>query len=155
MDLRLFDELNISKQLSQENLDSLAHYSEKINNGDTSYATLFARGRHLAPAYLYKKEFVDQIAARLTQANFEINSLVFQDMRRIEFDCSRELRKFSKPTLIIQGENDIVPLDFAQRAHETIPNSELKLIPECAHYPWLEQPGIYFEEIDTFINKNT
>ncbi|MCB0478898.1 MAG: alpha/beta hydrolase [Crocinitomicaceae bacterium] len=154
MDLKLFDELDIRGRLSKEDLDSLNYYNQKIDEGDTSFAVRLGRGRHLAPAYLYKKEYVEQIAIRLTQAKWEINSLVFQNMRKIGFDCNEKLKNFQKPALIIQGKEDIIPISFAERAQKTLPNSKLVLIPECAHYPWLEQPGIYFNEINLFISAN-
>ncbi len=153
-DLKLFETLDIRGRLSKSDQDSLDYYQDKMDAGDTTFATKIARGKHLAPAYLYKKEFVDQIAVRLTQANYEINGLVFQDMIKVKFDCAEELSKFTKPTLIIQGREDIIPIVFSMSANEIIPNSRLEIIPECAHYPWLEQPDIYFGTIGEFVEEN-
>jgi pimeloyl-ACP methyl ester carboxylesterase len=45
------------------------------------------------------------------------------------------------PTLIVWGERDnTIPLVHGQRAHEAIPNSSFKTLPNAAHFPHLEDP---------------
>ncbi len=152
IDMDLFSALNIRSRLTETQRDSLQYWANQIQAGDTSYHARYHRGLHLAPAYLVKQEFVPQVADRLTQANYTVNGLVFQNMRAIDFDCSEELRKFKAPVLIIQGKQDIIPVSLSEKAHQVLPNSKLLVMDECAHYGWLEQPKQYFGSIHRFLD---
>ncbi|WP_053969795.1 alpha/beta fold hydrolase [Mangrovimonas sp. ST2L15] len=153
LDLSLLDNLDIRSHLSSIQRDSLNYWNQRISQGDTSYQARLGRGRNLAPAYLYNKEFIEQIAHRLTQSNMQINSLLWRDMRAISFDCKPNLKSFKKPTLILQGKQDILDPSIAEEAHQIFNNSELIYIDHCAHYGWLEQPNIYFGALDRFLKQ--
>lgn len=151
LDMELFSYLDITANLTGEQKDSLAYWNQRIQNGDNGYAAMLGRGRALAPAYLYDKSNVPVIAERLTQGNFEINGLVFSDMRTIGYDCKQALRSFDKPTLIIQGTQDIIDKETAFRTQEVIPHSEIILLEKCSHYGWLDQKEKYFASIKNFL----
>ena len=93
-DLDLFNYIDITGRLTEIQRDSLQYWDRQIAAGDTSYHARFRRGMQLAPAYLFDKKYVPIIADRLTQGNLQINTLVFQDLRRIEFDCKPQLKLF-------------------------------------------------------------
>lgn len=153
MDLTLLSELDIRTGLTQIQQDSLAYYTAKIRNGDNSRATRLKRGEFLAPAYLYNQKYVPIVAERLTQGDRLINSLVWQDLRRITYDTKAELADFAKPVLILQGAEDVVDIDIAKKAHRVLPESELVIMEHCRHYGWLDRPGAYFGAISTFLEK--
>jgi pimeloyl-ACP methyl ester carboxylesterase len=45
------------------------------------------------------------------------------------------------PTLIVWGERDnTIPLEHGRRAHEAIPASSFRTLPDAAHFPHLEDP---------------
>lgn len=152
IDMELFATLNIPARLTQDQRDSLSYWRARTNQGDTTYYARFQRGKYLAPAYLYDKTHVNTIAHRLTEGNMHINQLVYQDMRRMQFDCAKALQSFRKPVLIIQGEQDIIPRAIGLKAHRTFPQSTFVTIENCGHYGWLEQPRVYYEKITSFLN---
>ncbi|MEH0157416.1 alpha/beta fold hydrolase [Limibacter armeniacum] len=141
----------ISSRLSQVERDSMSYWSQQIENGDTTFHARLQRAKFLAPAYLYDKSHVPIIAERLTQANLQINGLVFQDMRNIDFDCSEELKAYTKPVIIIQGEQDVVSKSIGQKAHDVFPNSKFILLDKCGHYGWLDQHDLYFQYLHDFM----
>jgi pimeloyl-ACP methyl ester carboxylesterase len=48
----------------------------------------------------------------------------------------------SMPTMIVWGERDnTIPLVHGRRAHEAIPHSFFRTLPDAAHFPHLEDPG--------------
>ena len=153
LDMELFSILNINSKLTTSQQDSLNYWSQKLAQGDTTYHAKYNRGRFLAPAYLYDKQYVPTIAHRLTQLNSRVNQLVFQDMQKINFNQKQSLQKFEKPVLILQGKNDIIPEVIARRTAEVLPQSEIVLIEKCGHYPWLENPEVYFEAIGAFVGR--
>jgi len=151
VDMSLFSVVSITGRLTPEGRDSMNYWSAKIDRGDTTHYARLQRGKFLAPAYLVDQSFVPTIAERLTQLNPEVNVLVFQDMRKINFDCKEKLKTFSSPVLIIQGEQDIVVKSIAEIAHKIFTKSELVILKDCGHYGWLDQPGLYFEKIASFL----
>lgn len=154
INMDLFSSVNITSRLTPMQRDSLNYWAAKISAGDTTYHTRLQRGKYLAPAYLYDQSNVPTVAHRLTQANMAINGLVFQDLRKINFDCAPALKQFNKPVLIIQGKNDVVPLSIAEYAHDVLPNSTLTLMDKCGHYGWLDRPELYFGAIAAYLKKH-
>ncbi|MDH7447491.1 alpha/beta fold hydrolase [Aquimarina sp. 2201CG14-23] len=155
LDLELLNYVgqNIADKLSKEETKNLQKWTQKINQGDTTYTARLQRGKALAPAYVVDKTHVPTIAERLTQGNSTINMLVFQNLRSIKYDCTEVLKSFQKPVLIIQGKQDIIDQKTAIKAHQIFPNSTLVLLDECGHYGWLDKKEEYLSEIYTFLNK--
>lgn len=152
LDMSLFSSLNITGRLTSLQRDSLNYWTRKIQNGDTTYFASLQRGKYLAPAYLNNKSFVPKVAERLTQGNSEINTLVYQDMRRIGYDATEELKGFENPVLIIQGKHDIIPVAVSEKARSVFKHSKILILPNSSHYGWLEDSLLYFTEIDSLIS---
>ena len=153
IDLEILDYVgaNINIRLSEAQKESLNHWVEQIKQGDTSYHAKYKKGESLAPAYLYDRTFVPQLAERLAHVNLDITNLVYQDLHKIDFDCSDTLRDFARPVLIIQGRQDIVGPEIAYKAHSVLKNSKMVFLNECSHYGWLEQAELYKAEVTQFI----
>lgn len=153
IDLSLLEGGNaIESSLSPIEKDSMRYWNIKIQNGDTSHGARLARGRAMAPAYVYDRKFIPQIAERLTQGNSTINSLLWNDMQKTKFDCKPNLKSFQKPVLIIQGKQDIVSKEIGEIALETFPNAKMVLLENCKHYGWLDAEEKYFAEIESFLD---
>lgn len=143
---------NINARLSAAESKSLNYWTTRINGGDTSYYARLQRGMALAPAYVYDRKNIPIIAERLTQGNSRINGLVWQDLQKISFDCSKQLASFKKPVLIIQGKQDIVEEKTAEKAHRTFVNSQIIFLDKSVHYGWLDKPVEYFAAIKNFLS---
>ncbi len=152
VDMELFQTLDITSRLSTRNQDSLRYWNRRISNGDTSFQARLKRGLFLAPAYLYNQEYIPAIAQRLTQGNMTINGLVYQDMRRIEFDCKPSLSTFEEPVLVIQGAHDIIPETISKKTADLFSHSSLVILERSGHYGWLEEADIYFSTIMGFLD---
>ncbi|MCM4154831.1 alpha/beta hydrolase [Gramella sp. AN32] len=153
MDLTLLNNLDIRSGLSQLERDSLQFYTEKIDNGDISFSTRYKRATFLAPAYVYNREYIPVVAERLTQGNMEINNLVWQDLRAMNFNVINQMKKFDKPVLIIHGEDDVVDISIPKKADEILPNSELFFLPKTKHYGWLDQKERFYQTIFKFLER--
>lgn len=141
----------IEAGLSKTEKDSLNYWNDKIEKGDTSYTARIGRGRAMAPAYVYDRKFVPIIAERLTQGNSAINSLLWGDMQKINFDCKNKLSNFKNPVLIIQGEQDIISREIGEISLKAFPNSKMVLLENCKHYGWLDAKEKYFDTIESFL----
>ena len=141
----------LSNNLTKIQKDSLSFFQKKLDNGDNSIETLKQRAKYLANAYVFDKSKAPIIAERLTQTKFEINTLVFQDLRKIKFDCSKSFKNFKKPVLVLQGKNDIITTETATEIAAAFPNSKLILMDDCGHYGWLDANKLYFNSINNFL----
>lgn len=155
MDLELLRSLSINSRLSQPEQDSRAYYSAQIREGDTTHATALKRGRILAKAYLFNQKHVPEIAERLTQGNSQVNSLVWADMRQNGFATRFQMMDFSKPVLILNGEDEAVSTSIPKKAHEILPNSKLVIMKNCGHCGWLDRPDVYLKEVRKFLKENS
>jgi len=153
INMDLFSRINISSRLTIAERDSLNYWNNEIASGDTTYYARLKRGKFLAPAYLYDKTNVPTVAERLTQGNLAINQLVYQNMRKIDFDCSIGLKNIKVPVLIIQGREDIIDRETANTAVNVFQNSTLVILEKCGHYGWLDQPKQYFENINSYLQR--
>ncbi len=151
IDMGLFSRISIVSRLSKTERDSLSYWNSRIASGDTSYHTRLRRGYNLAPAYLYDRSNIPIVAERLTQGNTAINQLVYQNMRKIGFDCSDGLQKLKIPVLIIQGREDLIDQETAETAMNVLQHSDLVMLEKSGHYGWLDQPKKYFHYLNQYI----
>ncbi|CAM4430643.1 alpha/beta fold hydrolase [Flavobacterium terrigena] len=141
----------LNNNLTKVQRDSLSYYQKKLDSGDSSKETLQLRAKYLANAYVFDKSKAPIIAERLTQTKFEINSLVFESLRKIKFDCTNSFKNFKQPVLVLQGKNDIITTETATEISNAFPNSKLILMNNCGHYGWLDANEIYFNSINNFL----
>jgi pimeloyl-ACP methyl ester carboxylesterase len=69
-------------------------------------------------------------------------------------DSTPTLPDIDVPTLIIHGANDpIIPLAESRAMQDTIPNSELEIIPGAGHLPNMEKPQAFNAALREYLNK--
>lgn len=151
LDLLTYVGAAINAKLSKDELATMNEWTAKISAGDTSHFARLQRGKALAPAYLYDRKYIPLLAERLTQGNGVINQLMWDNLRKIQYDCSKNLQGFNKPVLIIQGKEDIIKAETAEKAHKVFSNSKIVFMEHCGHYGWLDNPEIYFQEVSNFL----
>lgn len=137
----------MNDNLSETQRDSLTFYQNKIANGDNSKETLINWAEILANAYVFDKSNAPLIAKRLTQINFTINSLVFENLTKIDFNCADKFKNFNRPVLVLQGKNDIISIDTAEEIAKAFLNATLVLLENCANYGWLDAKTTYLNAI--------
>jgi proline iminopeptidase len=70
--------------------------------------------------------------------------------RSSSWDMFPALRGLSVPTLLLHGERDFIPVEVAARIAEAVPGAELRVLPGCGHFTFLEAPEVVFGEIARF-----
>ena len=65
-----------------------------------------------------------------------------------------QLPKIKCPTLLVVGEDDFVcsPMN-SKRIQERVAGSEMSVISECGHFPWLEKPEPFFSIVRDFLGR--
>jgi pimeloyl-ACP methyl ester carboxylesterase len=76
--------------------------------------------------------------------------------RGLNTDLSDRLSELAAPTLLIHGEHDrVVPVEWAQRAHERLPDSQLRVLQDCGHWPSRECPDEFNRVVARFLARRT
>jgi pimeloyl-ACP methyl ester carboxylesterase len=92
----------------------------------------------------------DPLAGR-AWGSFQKNEVGWGGLRT---DFSDRLRRLVMPTLLVHGARDrAVPLAWARRAQERIPDCELRVFSECGHLPPREQPEEFAWVVGRFLSR--
>lgn len=70
-------------------------------------------------------------------------------MQMMTLDLRAGLEKVKAPVLVIHGKQD--PLESAAEVHATFPGSQLVLIENAGHFPWLEKPAEVYGPLEAFL----
>ena len=95
------------------------------------------------------RDFMNRM--RLPNAKYAFMStlLAIRDSK----DLSARLSKISAPTLLIWGANDrMIPLAYS-REYTEIPNSQLTIIDNCGHTPFVEKPAEFNNIVLKFLER--
>jgi proline iminopeptidase len=57
-----------------------------------------------------------------------------------DYDLLPDLHRLRVPSLVIHGDNDLVPVAVARGIADAIPGSRFVLLAECGHFAYLERP---------------
>lgn len=70
------------------------------------------------------------------------------------YDLWPEVATIRVPTLIVQGEADAMPLEMGRDLTRAIPGSELVVIANAGHFPYIEKPAETFAAINRFLARH-
>jgi proline iminopeptidase len=70
---------------------------------------------------------------------------------KLNITVQDKLAAIDCPTLIVHGEHDFIVAAAPELLHQLISDSELVVIPDSGHYPFIEQPAIFGETLRRFI----
>ena len=105
--------------------------------------------------YCYNPKDADRLNLRKPQQACVRGNQVFEIFHNTyfnkNFDLEQLLQQLDIPTLIIHGDYDPIPLIAAEHTRASIPNSQLVVIKECGHFPFVEKPVTLFRTIQRFI----
>lgn len=88
---------------------------------------------------LYKGKFHDQV---LQQLLTEI---------QYKYDVKNAFAGFDQEVLIIQGKQTPIGEETALEVLANFSNARIKWIHECGHFPWIEQPQLFYEALREFL----
>jgi proline iminopeptidase len=67
------------------------------------------------------------------------------------WDLRKDLEGFDVPLLTIHGDYDYIPMESAREWAKLVQDGRLLVVPEAGHLPWLEQPQIFFNAVNSFL----
>ncbi len=104
----------------------------------------------------YNRALADSLTLVFNE-NYVRNSAMLKHMGRdktfLSYDLHQKLMGIKCPALIIHGEADTLPSEAAQKIHQHIKNSEMIVLKNCGHFPYIETPQEFFGIIRAFLKK--
>jgi proline iminopeptidase len=117
----------------------------------------YARGDPAADAAYYRVHFrialppelldrvVDRLRTHFTPASVLTARAIEERLyertcRRPDYDLLTRLRPLAVPTLVVHGDQDLIPVDAARHIADAIPGARLHVLEGCGHFAYLERP---------------
>lgn len=132
-----------SQQEQMQALTSTVEYEE----GDPD--TVAARYHiHYSAALKHPEHLgrlMERLRASLTKENILQGRAIEDRLWSETFETSGysllpQLRQVALPTLVLHGEDDLVPVTCAAHIAEAIPGARLVVLPDCGHFSYIESP---------------
>lgn len=144
---------NIARNRTSEDSVMLAEFSGDPT-GDAAaferYMMVFFR------SYFYDVELGDSLNMKVTDTTRKnMGLLASTPLNRAirNYDIVDRLSEIEVPTLIVHGRQDVIPVGYAEEIHDHIPGSELVILEQCGHFPYIEKPAEFFDIIGAFMDE--
>lgn len=114
---------------------------------------IFEYQKAIMPAYFFdrKKSLLFSQQMRPEDWNIDVFLLIWRDMKN--YDASATSRNYKNPVLVLHGRQDPIGESIPHLVSQTYPNSKLVFIDQCGHFPWIEQPKVFFDTVRAFLIK--
>lgn len=145
------ERLNANLTVAQQAM--LKVYQARQAAGEQSVELKTQQADLLAHAYVVNKQHAPAVAARLKVVNMQINQLVHADLTAQQYDLTKAFSHFKAPVLVIQGDQDVIAPEVGQAAAAAFANASLVLLPNSAHYGWLDQPALFYQHLLDFLQQ--
>ena len=94
--------------------------------------------------------FAVNLQARTVKEGQEVARLLMAPLEGLDF--WDELDQLEVPVLIVHGESDPIPVEMVEMLHETLPESELALLNNTGHFPFIENRVEFFGAVRQFLS---
>lgn len=135
-------------RLQGERHDAVARIAEEsLIMPDPALHSAYARA-------VYPAWFADsEMASRFTppEALSETGAAVLARLRREGYDWRDTLRALSAPTLVLHGEQDVLPPAVSLEDSRILTNARHLVVPSSGHMPFWEAPERFFALIEPFL----
>lgn len=111
--------------------------------------------RMIFRTYCYHPENANLLNLHMTPSGYINGKKVYDIFKENVFDKPfnfyKSLERLKVPTLVVHGDSDPIPSFTARKIHESIKGSKYVLMRECGHFPFVEDPHVYFVNLETFL----
>ena len=151
-----FDELmgeNFTRIFERQNMAHLEPLQKEIEAGSRDI-TLYERffQLHFRPSF-YDTSDVNKLHLNLSGNFFKTQELLpYLSPREEPHSLLPQLEGLQVPVLIIRGEIEAIPLESDRKLEEILPHSELVIIGQAGHFPFIEKPEEFRRLVAEFID---
>lgn len=149
------DEFSKKTQPIEDQIMPLFNYQdfEKLKSSEISelYRKMFS-------VYFYNPKDAAVLTLNMSEVSARSGFKVMEEMANTswfkpDINLFPQLKKLNVPTLIVHGNEDIVPLWTAQEIKEAIPGAQMESLEQSGHFPYIEKPKQLFLLLRSFLSK--
>jgi proline iminopeptidase len=111
--------------------------------------------RRIFPLYFHDVAKMHSVDDALEAETYSIEAYAIMTVNEAEVrkGALDRLADVHVPTVIVVGDDDFIcsPVQ-ALRIHLRIPGSKLVLIEQAGHFPWIEQPDVFYRELENAVH---
>ena len=116
---------------------------------DAEFSAFLAR---IMPLYLKNSRHAPNLQEYVKTHKLPLAALIATALSDERFPVADGLKTINVPTLVLNGRYDIFcSAARAQIVHEHIKGSKLMVFENSGHFPWVEEPDIFFSHVTDFI----
>lgn len=148
----VFPELNenLRRGLSPEHIARLDETEAKRRTGDVTEAELVERFALIWPQLFFDPSCTIPPPARVgVEASIGVNRSLAEHLER--GTLAERLPSAALPVLFVHGAQSAMPLRSTTETAALVRGAEIVVVPDCGHFPWLEQPGSVRSAVETFL----
>ena len=108
-------------------------------------------GRALYPAYFASAELSRAFSP--PRGDSATGAAVASHLRRAGYDWRQTIARIRSVTLVVHGNQDVLPRRLAAEIASLIPRATLAEIDGAGHMPFFEQPAVFFQTVRTFLDQ--
>jgi proline iminopeptidase len=97
--------------------------------------------KSIQSAYFFNKQAAVSFSASIDEhfISLAFYNLMVHDLMTNAIDFKNVCKSLLKPVVLISGRQDVVDGHSVYETMHYLPNSQLHIIEQCGHYPWLDQ----------------
>ena len=142
------DALRRLERLGPERHAALARFREDdLTNEDPALQWEYSNA--LYPAWFAEPELTALLSP--PRVHSPTGAVIAARLRREGYDWRAPLRALRVPTLVIHGEEDLLPTSVARAIVATLPDARLELVAGAGHMPFWEAPDRFFALVERFL----
>jgi len=141
-------------QKIKNKINPLFSYSEFIKLDKQQITELY---KDVFSVYFYDRQKESQLSLKFDLASARSGFKVMQAMDANpsrDWDILSALYNISASTLVVAAKQDIVPYWTSEEIKNAIPNAQFVLFENCGHFPYIEQPKLFFSAVNEFLKSD-
>jgi proline iminopeptidase len=142
---------NLRRGLSETQRGRLDDIEQRRRDGDVTEAELVERFALIWPQFFGKRDAMTAPPAAVgVQASIGTNGSITAHFQRETL--ARLLPAVRVPALFVHGEDDPLPVRSTTSTAALLPHARVETIPDCGHFPWLEQPSAFRAAVERLLS---
>lgn len=152
-----FEEYGFSGMLTQESISKRFQHLQSQLQTISSDSVARARAIMTFQAATYVHDTLHEpIAAEFLYEkvqNVAIKSRVSNKFVPEPFDCVNVLRQRNIPVMVILSRQRVNASGLATEWKKALPNVSIVMIERAHHFPWLDNPALFYEQVNSFLKR--
>ena len=145
---------SIARKRTAEGAQRLEELQQSPGYASQDPAVLEEYYRVFFEPYFHDPAMASRLSTRFSSETLQRMDPLYQsplNRSARSYDIVDRLSRIRAPTLVIHGEDDVIPVKYAEEIHDAIAGSDLLILGRCGHFPYIEQPEKTFAAITGFL----